>query len=55
MTEATLAQAVCAASERPAAAAGLPALLEPGSRADLVLLDEEGHVQRVMRRGAWRG
>jgi N-acetylglucosamine-6-phosphate deacetylase len=53
MTGATLAQALSAASERSAAAIGRPALLRPGSRADLVLLDEDGHVQRVMRHGDW--
>lgn len=53
MTGATLAEAVCAASERPAAAIGLPVPLAPGSPADLVLLDDEGGVRRVMRRGAW--
>lgn len=53
MTEATLAESVYAAGERPAAAIGLPAPLAPGSPADLVLLDDEGGVRRVMRRGAW--
>jgi N-acetylglucosamine-6-phosphate deacetylase len=47
MTEATLAEALHAAGEGPRAAAGLP----PG--ADLVELDGDGLVQRVMRGGAW--
>jgi N-acetylglucosamine-6-phosphate deacetylase len=47
MTEATLAEALHAASDGPRAAAGLPV------EADLVVLDDDGTVQRVMRRGAW--
>ena len=53
MTEATLGEAVAAAAEAPARALGLPAGLEPGAAADIVLLDEAGSVQRVMRRGRW--
>ena len=47
MTEATLADALHAAGDGPRAAAGLSAA------ADLVVLDGDGVVQRVMRRGAW--
>ncbi len=47
MTEATLADALYAAGAGPRAAAGL------GAAADLVVLDGDGVVQRVMRRGAW--
>lgn len=53
MTEATIGEAVAAAAEAPARALGLPAGLEPGAAADIVLLDEAGSVQRVMRRGRW--
>lgn len=48
MTEATLADALHAAGDGPRAAGGL----EPAA-ADLVMLDGDGVVQRVMRRGAW--
>jgi len=50
---ATLPDALAAASERPAALAGLAAWPEPGGFADLLLLDDGGQVQRVMRRGRW--
>jgi N-acetylglucosamine-6-phosphate deacetylase len=53
LTGATLAEAVAAATEAPAAVVGLPAPLAAGSPADLVLLDETGGVLRVMRRGRW--
>ncbi len=53
MTEATLAEAIAAASETPAAAARLPGGLRPGGPADIILLDDEGRVERVMRRGRW--
>jgi N-acetylglucosamine-6-phosphate deacetylase len=53
LTEATLAEAIMAASEAPAAAIGLPPPLAIGSRADLVLMDDAGAVLRVMRGGAW--
>lgn len=52
-TGATLAEAIAAASETPARAAGLPAPLDIGSPADLVLLDRDGFVVRVMRHGSW--
>ena len=46
---------VHAASTAPARAWGLADVgaIEPGRRADLVVLDEELHVLRVMRAGAW--
>lgn len=53
LTEATLAEAIAAASEEPAAAIGLLRPLAVGSRADLVLMDRDGGVLRVMRGGAW--
>lgn len=53
LTQATLPEAIAAAAEVPAEAIGLPAALEPGSPADLVVLDEEGRVVRVMRHGRW--
>jgi N-acetylglucosamine-6-phosphate deacetylase len=53
MTEATLAEALHAAGEAPAAAIGLPSALTPGAPADLVVLSPEGRVKRVMRRGRW--
>jgi N-acetylglucosamine-6-phosphate deacetylase len=53
LTGATLAEAIAAASEAPAAAVGLPAPLAPGSPADLCVLDETGTVVKVMRRGRW--
>jgi N-acetylglucosamine-6-phosphate deacetylase len=52
-TEATVAQAVRAASEAPAAAVGISSGLRAGGPADLVLLGEDGGVVRVMRRGRW--
>lgn len=52
-TGATLAEALAAGSERPARALGLPAGLEPGAPADLLLLDREAQIQRVMRSGRW--
>jgi N-acetylglucosamine-6-phosphate deacetylase len=53
MTEATLAEALVAATEAPAAALGVEAGFQPGSPADVVLLDRSGAVERVMRRGRW--
>jgi N-acetylglucosamine-6-phosphate deacetylase len=53
LTEATLAEAIMAASETPAAAIGLPPPLAVGSPADLVLMNDAGAVLRVMRGGAW--
>jgi len=46
---------VHAASTAPARAWGLDDVgaIEPGRRADLVVLDEELHLVRVMRAGAW--
>jgi len=54
MTGATLAEAVAAGSEVPAAAAGLPRGFEPGAPADFVFLDDEGRVARVLRGGRYR-
>jgi N-acetylglucosamine-6-phosphate deacetylase len=53
VTRATMAEAVRAASRAPARVVGLAAGLSPGQPADLVLLDGEGFVRRVMRRGLW--
>jgi N-acetylglucosamine-6-phosphate deacetylase len=53
MTNASPAEAIAAASETPAAALGLMAGLHPGCAADVVLLDDAGRVQRVMRGGRW--
>ena len=52
-----LADAVAAATSTPAAALGLHdvGVLEPGRRADLVLLDGDLGLQRVMRAGRWLG
>jgi N-acetylglucosamine-6-phosphate deacetylase len=52
-TEASLEQAIAAASEAPAAALGLAGGVRAGAPADVVLLDDGGRVQRVMRRGSW--
>jgi N-acetylglucosamine-6-phosphate deacetylase len=54
LTAATPAEALFAASEAPAAAAGLPAVTSADASADLVLLDRGGAVRRVMRRGRWQ-
>jgi N-acetylglucosamine-6-phosphate deacetylase len=54
-TEATLAEAIRAASEVPAAAIGLGSGLEPGAPADILLLDQAGIVRRTMRNGRWLG
>ena len=54
MTGATLAEAIAAASEIPAAAVGLPGGSAPGNPANLVLLDETGQVERTMYRGRAR-
>jgi len=53
MTRASLAEAIAAAGESPAAAVGLPAPLAAGSPADLVVLDESGDVERTMLGGRW--
>jgi len=50
---APLAEALAAASERPARLVGVAGGLRPGAPADLVLMDDGGTVQRVMRRGVW--
>jgi N-acetylglucosamine-6-phosphate deacetylase len=55
MTQASLAQSVFAASEAPAAAAGLPAATRAGDPANYVLLDADGRVRRVMQHGRWLG
>lgn len=52
-TGASLADAVTAASERPARLIGLRSGLRAGARADLILLGRGGRVERVMRRGRW--
>ena len=51
----SLEDAVRAATASPAALHGLPGVgqLRPGCDADLVVLDAELDVQRVMRRGQW--
>jgi N-acetylglucosamine-6-phosphate deacetylase len=49
-----LVAATLMASVNPAAALGLPSpVLEPGARADLVVLDADLAVSAVMRRGSW--
>jgi N-acetylglucosamine-6-phosphate deacetylase len=53
LTGATLAEAISAASDEPAAAVGLPRPLAVGLPADLLLVDRAGRVLRVMRGGAW--
>jgi N-acetylglucosamine-6-phosphate deacetylase len=53
MTRASLAEAIAAASEVPAAALWLMIGLRPGCAADIVLLDDAGGVARVMRLGRW--
>ena len=53
LTGASIAEAIAAASEGPAAVLGLHPGLHPGCCADIVLLDGSGVVQRVMRRGRW--
>jgi N-acetylglucosamine-6-phosphate deacetylase len=52
-TGATLAQAIQAASDRPARALGLATGLEPGASADLILLDDRGRLERTMHNGGW--
>lgn len=52
-TGADLGESLLAASVRPARLAGIGGALEPGDPADLVVLDGDGVVQRVMRRGVW--
>jgi N-acetylglucosamine-6-phosphate deacetylase len=53
MTEATLAEALFAASRAPALAAGLPDPRGVHAPADLALLDDAGVVRGVMRAGHW--
>ncbi len=50
---ADLPAAVRAATARPAAAIGLAVGLERGNPADLVLLEDDGRLVRVMRHGEW--
>ena len=50
---APLPEAIASASERPARLLRIASGLRPGAPADLVLYDEAGVVERVMRRGAW--
>jgi N-acetylglucosamine-6-phosphate deacetylase len=52
-TGVAVAEALAAASERPARLVALASQLAPGSHADLVLASADGHVERVMRRGRW--
>ena len=53
LTGASLADAIAAATERPAAIAGCSAALVPGAPADLVEVADDGRVLRVMRAGRW--
>jgi N-acetylglucosamine-6-phosphate deacetylase len=53
MTQATLAEALFAASEAPAVVAGLRDPVGAGAPADLALLDGAGAILRVMRGGRW--
>jgi N-acetylglucosamine-6-phosphate deacetylase len=50
-----LLDAVTAASVTPAQALALTGVgsLAAGQRADLVVVDDDLHLQRVMRRGSW--
>jgi len=50
---ASLSEVVEAASERPARAIGLEVQLKPEAFADLLVLGEDGRVERTMRRGRW--
>lgn len=52
LTTASLAEALHAAGEAPAAALGRPVMV-PGAPADLVLVDSSGAVRRTMRGGRW--
>ena len=54
MTGATLAEAIFAASEAPAAAVSLPSTATAGGPADFVLLDAAARIRRVMLHGRWR-
>ncbi len=49
-----LGAALAAATGRPAALLGRPAPLSPGAPADLVELDADGGLRRVMVAGSWR-
>ncbi len=53
ITQASLGDALTAAGEAPAKVLGLAAGLRPGCVADIVLVDDTGTVQRVMRHGRW--
>jgi N-acetylglucosamine-6-phosphate deacetylase len=52
-TDASLAEAVDAASERPARLLGLRTGLREGAHANVVLLGPRGRVKHVMHRGRW--
>jgi N-acetylglucosamine-6-phosphate deacetylase len=52
-TGASLGEALVAATFRPARLAGIGGILGPGDPADLVTLDRDGRVLRVMRGGVW--
>lgn len=54
LTGASLAEAIRAASEVPAAAIGVGSGLEPGAPADILLLDQAGSLHRTMRHGRWQ-
>jgi N-acetylglucosamine-6-phosphate deacetylase len=53
LTSATLGEAIRAATEVPGSLIGRSARLDQGAPADVVLLDKNAEVARVMRRGAW--
>ena len=53
MTDASLGEAIRAATDTPAAVLGLASGLRAGSDADVVVLDDAGSVERVMRSGRW--
>ena len=52
-TGAAGADALAAATIRPARAIGLSSGLTPGASADLVLADADGRPRRIMRGGRW--
>lgn len=49
----SMVDAAAAAASRPAELLGQKAALEPGAVADLVVLDDGLHIERVMHRGTW--
>jgi N-acetylglucosamine-6-phosphate deacetylase len=53
LTSATLGEAIQAATEVPGSLIGRSARLDAGAPADIVLLDKNAEVARVMRRGEW--